>query len=42
MARTNNYLIQAQGAKQRFLGYDQEKLIRKFDLEFDEKYLYEK
>ena len=40
MARTNNYLIQAQGAKQRFLGYDQEKLIRKFGLEFDEKYLY--
>ena len=40
MARTNNYLIQAQQAKTRFLTYDQEKLIRKFGLEFDEAYLY--
>ena len=40
MARTNNYLIQAQQAKQRFLTYDQEKLIRKFDLRADAEYLY--
>ena len=40
MARTNNYLIQAQQAKQRFLTYDQQKLIQKFNLEFDEQYLY--
>ena len=42
MARVNNYLIQAQGAKQRFLGYDQEKLIKKFGLRYDEDYLYVK
>ena len=42
MARVNNYLIQAQGAKQRFLGYDQEKLIKKFDLRHDADYLYVK
>ena len=40
MARVNNYLIQAQQAKTRFLTYDQQKLIRKFDLQFDEQYLY--
>jgi len=40
MTRTNNYLIQAQQAKQRFLTYDQEKLIRKFDLQHDAKYIY--
>ena len=40
MARINNYLIQAQQAKQRFLTYDQEKLIRKFNLPSDERYLY--
>ena len=40
MARVNNYLIQAQQAKLRFLSYDQEKLIQKFGLEFDELYLY--
>lgn len=40
MARRNNYLIQAQQAKERFLTYDQEKLIRKFGLDFDEGYLY--
>lgn len=40
MVRTNNYLIQAQQAKQRFLTYDQNKLIRKFHLKADEQYLY--
>jgi len=40
MARTNNYLIQAQQAKARFLTYDQQKLIRKFDLKYDETHLY--
>lgn len=40
MARVNNYLIQAQQAKERFLTYDQEKLIRKFDLQSDEQFLY--
>lgn len=40
MARVNNYLIQAQQAKTRFLTYDQQKLLRKFDLQFDEQYLY--
>ena len=36
----DNYLIQAAQAKQVFLGYDQEKLIRKCGLEADEAYLY--
>ena len=40
MARVNNYLIQAQQAKARFLTYDQEKLIRKFHLRFDDQFLY--
>lgn len=40
MARTNNYLIQAQQAKQRFLTYDQETLIRKHRLASDDQYLY--
>lgn len=40
MQRTNNYLIQAQQAKALFLRYDQQALIRKFGLEFDETYLY--
>ena len=40
MARTNNYLIQAQQAKARFLTYDQQKLIEKLKLKFDEEYLY--
>lgn len=42
MARTNNYAIQAQQAKDRFLTYDQEKLIRKLRLRYDETYLYVK
>ena len=40
MARVNNYLIQAQQAKVRFLTYDQEKLIQKFNLRFDAHFLY--
>jgi len=40
MERTNNYLVQAQQAKQLFLQYDQDALIRKFHLSFDEAYLY--
>ena len=40
MVRRNNYLIQAQQAKERFLTYDQEKLIRKFTLGADAEYLY--
>ena len=40
MDRTNNYLIQAQQAKERFTSYDQEQLIAKLNLRFDETYLY--
>ena len=40
MARVNNYLIQAQQAKARFLTYDQEKLIKKCSLNADGQYLY--
>lgn len=40
MARQNNYLVQASQAKERFLTYDQEKLIRKLGLQWDETYLY--
>lgn len=40
MERTNNYAIQAQQAKELFLTYDQEALIRKFHLTFDPVYLY--
>ena len=40
MARVNNYLIQAQQAKQRFLTYDHEQLIQKLRLAYDENYLY--
>lgn len=40
MALTNNYLIQAQQAKQRFLTYDQAALIRKFSLTADPDYIY--
>ena len=40
MARVNNYLIQASQAKERFLTYDQQKLIEKFQLESDQEYLY--
>ena len=40
MARTNNYSVQAQQAKTCFLSYDQEALIAKLKLHFDERYLY--
>ena len=40
MARTNNSLIHAQQAKDRFTTYDQEKLITKLKLRFDHSYLY--
>lgn len=40
MARTNNYLIQAQQAKQRFLTYNQDALIAKLGLQSDRDYLY--
>lgn len=40
VARPNNYLLQARQAKDRFLTYDQEKLIAKFCLQADENYLY--
>lgn len=40
MARTNNYLIQAQQAKALFSAYDQEKLIAKLKLRHDETWLY--
>ena len=40
MQGRDNYRIQAEQAKQRFLTFDQELLIRKLNLEFDENYLY--
>lgn len=40
MARTNNYLIHAQQAKDRFTTYDQEILIAKLHLPHDGDYLY--
>lgn len=40
MDRTNNYLIQAQQAKERFASYDQKQLIAKLNLSFDVDYLY--
>ena len=40
MARTNNYLIQARQAKERFLTYDQNALIAKLDLQYDADHLY--
>lgn len=40
MERRDNYQIQAHQAKQYFLGYDQEVLIRKLGLPADERYLY--
>ena len=40
MERRDNYKIQAEQAKQHFLSYDQESLIRKGKLEADEEYLY--
>jgi len=40
MSRPNNYLIQAQQAKDRFLSYDQNALITKLKLKADSTYLY--
>lgn len=40
MARTNNYLLQAAQAKRCFLTYDQNALIRKLNLAYDDEYLY--
>ena len=40
MARPDNYALQAQDAKDRFLTYDQNKIIEKFHLKADEDYLY--
>lgn len=40
MERTNNYLLQAQQARDLFLTYDQNALIRKLHLKWDETYLY--
>jgi len=40
MARVNNYAVQAQQAKDRFLTYDQQALIEKFHLIYDDTYLY--
>lgn len=40
MERRDNYAMQAEKAKQSFLHYDQEALIRKFHLRADENYLY--
>ena len=40
MARSNNYLIQAQQAKALFATYEHDKLITKLNLRFDETYLY--
>ena len=40
MARVNNYLIQAQQAKEHFLSYNQNLLIAKLKLASDETYLY--
>ena len=40
MKPIDNYAIQAQSAKARFLTYDQQALIRKFGLKYDESYLY--
>lgn len=40
MERVNNYLLQAQQAKKRFLTYDQKALAAKLGLKWDEEYLY--
>lgn len=40
MERKNNYAIQAHSAKQLFLQYDQEALIRKLGLKHDDSFLY--
>ncbi len=40
MERTNNYALQASQAKQGFLRYDQQKIIDKLGLAFDDAFLY--
>ena len=40
MEKRDNYAVQVQQAKQRFLGYDQGQLIEKCGLAWDEDYLY--
>jgi len=40
MKGTDNYRLQVEGAKKYFLRYDQDKLIRKLNLNADEDYLY--
>ena len=40
MEKRDNYKIQAQRARERFLTYDQQTLIRKFRMKADEEYLY--
>lgn len=40
MVRTDNYAIQAAQAKQRFLTYDQQTLIEKLKLRYDDTFLY--
>ena len=40
MERVDNYRLQVEGAKKYFLRYDQEKLIGKLKLRFDDDYLY--
>ena len=40
MNRTNNYALAAENAKKIFLSYDQQALIEKFALSFDDTYLY--
>lgn len=42
MERRDNYAIHARQAKERFLTYDQQKLIRKLRLKADDTYLYTK
>lgn len=42
MERVDNYQIQAQQAKKRFLLYDQQKLIEKLKLKYDGEFLYVK
>ena len=38
--RINNYTLQMQQAKKRFLTYDQQALIRRCNLRYDEAYFY--
>ena len=42
MERVDNYQIQTQQAKKRFLSYDQQKLIEKLKLKYDAEFLYVK